>query len=285
LDNAFWQAIKEHNFAIPPGYSVESLTEYLLAALGNSNPEIREGPNHEVFEYWIHHGIYSADALRAIKSQMLDNLKVGLGEVETDTVFLRTFSLLILTEILQEDHEHPFLTEAELRHTMECALAYLEAEHDGRGYIVGKGWAHAVAHAADLLMVLARNRYQRAADLERLLYAMAEILTGPPIGLYLYEEDERLAYAALTVLRRNLLSLPFLTAWIQQLARPEEVPWRIDTFYTPEGTIRYHNLKAFLRSLYFQLRLAKAAPQGAPLLLAGLEKAIAAMDRGYYALS
>jgi hypothetical protein len=240
-----------------------------------------------VFEHWIHGGVYSADALRAIKSQMLANLKVGLGEAGTDTVFLRTFSLLILTEILQEDNEHPFLTEAEMRHVMEHALAYLGAEQDGRGYIVGKGWAHAVAHAADLLMVLARNRYQRAADLERLLHAMAEKITGPSIGLYLYEEDERLAYTALTVLRQNLLPLPFLMEWIEHLARPEGVPWRIDTFYTPEGTIRYHNLKTFLRSLYFQLRLASAlpTPPAAPLLLAELEKAIAAMDRGYYELA
>jgi hypothetical protein len=55
VDTAFWQAIKQNDFAIPPGYSVESLTEYLLSAPGNTNPEIREGPNHEVLENWIMH--------------------------------------------------------------------------------------------------------------------------------------------------------------------------------------------------------------------------------------
>ena len=285
MDTTFWQAIKQNDFAIPPGYSVEALTEYLLSALGNVNPEIREGPNHEVLENWIHRGVYSADALRTMMSRMLENLTVGLGEEGTDTVFLRTFSMLILTEILQEDNERPFLTEPELRHAMERGLAYLEAEQDVRGYVIGKGWAHAVAHAADFLMVLARNRYQQTADLERLLLAITKKLNGPPIYVYLYEEDERLAYAALTVFRRDLLQFPFLAHWIQQLARPEGVPWRIDTFYTPEQTMRYHNLKTFLRSLYFQLRLTPSSPQAAPMLLAELEKAIQMMDRGYYELS
>ena len=62
---------------------------------------------------------------------------------------------LILTEILQEDHERPFLTEAEVRHYMGQGPAYLMAEQDMRGYIVGKGWAHALAPAADFFMTLA----------------------------------------------------------------------------------------------------------------------------------
>jgi hypothetical protein len=284
LDTAFWQAIKEQDFAVPAGYSVESLTAFLLQALGDTNPAVREGPNHEVFEVWIHRGVYAPDALRALANQMLQNLEVGLGEAETDTVFLRAFSLLILTEILQEDHERPFLSEAELRGFMERGLAYLEREQDVRGYVPGKGWAHAVAHAADFLMVLARHRSLHAADLERLLQACARKLIGPPVIIYLYEEDERLAYAVLTALRRNLLPMSVLARWIDGLARPEGAPWPISTFYTPEQTLRYHNLKTFLRSLYFQLRLASPSPQDGPLLLATLEEAVRAMDRGYYVL-
>ena len=99
--------------------------------------------------------------------------------------------------------------------------------------------------------------------------------------MYLYEEDERLAYAALTAFRRNLLGLPFLSNWTTQLAQSAGLPWHLDTFYTPEQTICYHNLKTFLWSLYFQLHLASPAPQVARELLALLEKA---MDRGYYVL-
>ncbi|MBA2286746.1 MAG: DUF2785 domain-containing protein [Ktedonobacteraceae bacterium] len=36
-----------------------------------------------------------------------------------------------------------------------------------------KGWAHSAAHTADLLMVLANNRDLDAADLERILNAIA----------------------------------------------------------------------------------------------------------------
>ncbi|QBD76098.1 DUF2785 domain-containing protein [Ktedonosporobacter rubrisoli] len=283
MDSTFWQLIKEKDFAIPSNYSIEVLTEYLLTALGNPDPAIREGPNHEVLETWIHRGVYSADALQTMANQMVKNLQVGLGEVGSDAVFLRTFSLLILTEILQEDNERPFLTENELRYFMECGLTYLKEEQDARGYVAGNGWAHAVAHAADLLMVLARNRFLMEVDLERLLQAVADKLIGPTTCAYLYEEDERLAYATLSALRRNLLQQPFLIHWIQQIARPSGVPWSITTFYTPEQTFRYSNLKCFLRSLYFQLRLTSPSPQ--PALLPELEKAIRAMDRGYYELT
>lgn len=284
MDTAFWQAIEEQNFAIPAGYSTESLTDYLLNALGNTNPEVREGPTYDVLENWIHRGVYSPERLRTMANQMLTNLTVGLGEMGTDTVFLRTFSMLILTEILKEDNEHPFLTEAQVRHYMKHGLDYLKAERDIRGYVAGKGWAHTVAHTADFLVALARNRYLSATDLERLLQAGAEKLSETSTIIYLYEEDERLAYAVLTALRRNLLQLPFLTKWIEQLARPEGRAWDIETFYTSEQTIRYHNLKTFLRSLYFQLRLAAPSPQAAPILLSYIEKAIQSMDQGFYVL-
>lgn len=81
MDTAFWQEIKERDFAIPSGYSIEELTGYLLTALGNTNPEVRQGPNHDVLETWIHRGVYSSDTLRVMVSQMLENLKVGPGGV------------------------------------------------------------------------------------------------------------------------------------------------------------------------------------------------------------
>lgn len=75
-------------------------------------------------------------------------------------------------------------------------------------------------------------------------------------------------------------SLLILTEILQE---DNERPFLSD--YTPEWAARYHNLKTFLRSLYFQLRLASSASQAAPMLLAELERAIEAMDRGYYELS
>lgn len=92
-----------------------------------------------------------------------------------------------------------------------------------------------------------------AANLERLLHACADKLNGPPYYPFLQEEDERPAYAVLTALRRDLLQASFLTQWAERLAQSDGVPWPSDTFDTSEQTNRLHNLKAFVRSLYFQL--------------------------------
>jgi hypothetical protein len=281
MDRSFWQAIKDANYAVPHGYSAVALTPILLSYLGAVDPEVRQGPNHDALEEWVHRGVYSPDELRALAAGMLANLRQGLGEEESDTVFLRSFSLLILNEIIEEDNLHPFLDAATLRAWMEAGLSYLAAERDLRGYVPEKGWAHAVAHAADFLMVLARNRHLSAPDLACLLDAIASRLDDSLGYVYLYEEDERLAYAVMAVLRRDLLRLPLVKRWLDRLANR---PWTIEDFYTADTAARYHNIKLFLRSLYFQLTLAADPPALASELLPLLQDAIKAMDRGYYAL-
>ena len=56
--------------------------------------------------------------------QLAENLKHGLGEQGTDTVFLRTFSALVLAELVYHHNKHPFLEEADVRQILEQALAY-----------------------------------------------------------------------------------------------------------------------------------------------------------------
>src|SRR6266540_2851706 len=44
---------------------------------------------------------------------MLDNLHIGLGERDTDSVFLRSYSTLVLMEVVAYDNAHPFLGQGE----------------------------------------------------------------------------------------------------------------------------------------------------------------------------
>jgi len=258
MDIAFWKSIQANDFAIPASHTVAQLTPELLSYLGSPDPELRDDFTLPILAYWMYRGQYSAADQRKTIAGLGENLARGIGEVGTDTVFLRSFSALLLAEMVNFDNKHPYLEENEVRMLLLQALAYLGAEQDGRGYITGKGWAHACAHTADWLMVLARSRYIKAPDLERILKGISAKILSINNPVYIHDEDERLVNAVGEVLTKDSLTLEFWGAWLDGLAYPAGFPWE-EAFLTEGGGRACHNTKCFVRSLY--LRLLKADPQ------------------------
>ena len=258
MDKTFWKSIQNNDFAIPEGYTVAQLIPELLSYLGSPDPELRDDFTLPILAYWMYREHYSQAALRDMITKLGTNLTLGIGEVDTDSVFLRSFSALLLAEMVNFDNKHPYLEETEVRMLLLQALAYLGAEQDGRGYITGKGWAHACAHTADWLMVLARSRHIKTADLERILKSISAKILSINNPVYIHDEDERLVNAVGEALKRDLLSFEFLSAWLEGMARPTSFTWE-EAFLTEGGGRACHNTKCFVRSLY--LRLFKADPQ------------------------
>ena len=281
MDKGFWQAIVDTDFAVPNGESLPALTRELLSLLGSTDVELRDTYAYPILGAWLHRGEYSPDEMRALVAQLAENLMVGLGDEETDTVFLRTFSVLILAEIVHEDNQRPFLAEVEAHQLFELALAYLAAENDVRGWVPGKGWAHSVAHTGDLLWVLARSRYLGGADLERLLDGIAVKLLASAAHPFLCDEDERLAQPVIAVLQRNLVSSQFVGAWITRLAQPAEQQAWADALLAGERLVARVNVKQFLRSLYLQLTLSETMPASAAEIVPGLRAAVKSMSEWY----
>ena len=258
----FWQAIIEADYAVPAGSTVAALTAELLAALGATDPVLRDQVALSILADWLAKpGYYTHAELRAIAAHMGENLRVGIGEIGSDTVFLRSFSALILDCVVDYDTSNPFLASEELQHMLRQALDYLQAERDLRGYVLEKGWAHATAHTADLLSYLARNQHIAMYGLEQMLTAIANRVSQPVDLVYVYREEERLAFVVMIALRRNLLGLPFLTRWCRQLAQPlGETPW---SQAATDQTLAYayHNTAMFVQSVYLQL-LCSVRPPG-----------------------
>lgn len=290
-DALFWQAIVDADFAVPAGHSVAELTPELVANLGSPDPQLRDDQAYMILATWIgRDGRYTPQELRALAAEMQANLSHGIGECDTDTVFRRTFSALILGEIVDADTASPFLTSAEVQQWLESALNYAHAERDVRGYVPGKGWAHAVAHTADLLLALARNPHVTAPELERILDAIGDRITTPVDYVYVHLEDERLARAVMVAVQRGLLAPEFLCGWVRRLAeRWSGRAWRGARTY--EETSAHHNTRQFLHSLYFQLllgpRLASwyndPPPHLRELLLNQVIAGLHIMDPGFYA--
>lgn len=255
MDKAFWLAIKEQDYQLPSEPGLEALTAELMGYLGALDPEIRDGIAYYTLGTWIGRGHYSAATMVAIAEQMVANLQVGLGDRASDTVYLRSFSGLILAELLRRDGKESYLSADDRARYVKAAFAWASAEGDLRGFDAAHGWAHAGAHAADLLRLIGLHPQVGPSELEGVLGAVGALAGGAHGYPFLYDEDERLVAAVLAVLGRSELPAGaferFLAAvsrrWDEQSGGEQEVDKNLVL------VVARQNCRNLLRSLFFAL--------------------------------
>lgn len=252
MDKDFWISLARNDFQVPTGYTITNLTELLFSYLGSTDPELRDDIAYTVYANWLKREMYSRDELKSHVEKLLSNLEKGIGETESDTVFLRTFSILLLAEIVHNDNKKQVLEKDQIKRILEKGLWYLDAEKDPRGYIPVKGWAHALAHTADLLLVLARNRNVDEADLSRMLSAISAKIIHSSNHVYIHGEDERLAGAVIEILRRDLIPLGQVEIWSKSFTEPDGKEWK-GAYVEEERNRAYQNTRNLLRSIYLAL--------------------------------
>jgi hypothetical protein len=240
------QAIAADDYRVPDGVDYWQLTQEMLVYIGTIDPELRDDLILTTISQWAKAEHYTPDQYRAILATTLDHqhLFLGLGERDSDTVFTRAFSVLVGGIAIYHHRQQAFLTSTEVQAAFERVLDYFVREVDLRGYVEGKGWAHAVAHTADVLDEFALCVEIDANGLRRILAAI-QPKAATADTIYTAEEDERLAYAALSLFSREVVARNEVAAWIKSFAPIERVGnWRQ----------RHINTKHFLRSLYFQAK-------------------------------
>jgi hypothetical protein len=266
MDKDFWYGIIKNEYAVPAGHSVEDLTAELLACLGSTDPELRDDIAYMVLANWINNDAVTAGQLRKMIRPLQNNLESGLGESGTDTVFLRTFSALILGEIVDKDNNTPFLEKEQVSDIFEKSLAYLARERDLRGFVPEKGWAHALAHTADLLRALARSNHIDSLHLDRILNAISSKLMSVDDLIFVADEDERLVSTVIEILNRKILDLERLNRWLDILANKEGGGHR-PKFFTEHTARTRQKLKTFVRSLHYRLVMSETpAPLATELI-------------------
>lgn len=252
MDKQFWTAILENNYQIPEGYTLSELTGQLFRYIASTDPELRDHIAYSVYATWLQRELYTKEEISEHVELLLDNLGRGIGESKSSSVFLRSFSVLFLAEIVHNDNRKALLERAQIKSILARALWYLDAEKDPRGYVPVKGWAHALAHTADLLAELARHRYVNKNDLRDILRAISAKITHAGEYLYIHGEDERLARAVIEVLRRGRLPTSAVRSWSKSLTAPDGQDWR--GAYTDDTRNRaYQNTRNLLRSIYLGL--------------------------------
>lgn len=260
----YWDQVQAAGFEVPSDRPLDDLTAELTTMLGSTRPEVRDGTAYPALTTWIDNGVYD-DLLVGLGDGMVAGLSVGLGESGTDTVFRRSFSALIVAECLERDNTQHLLPGGKVMEWGDRLATWFLTERDTRGFVPGKGWAHAVAHGADALGALGESPHLAGAEHAVLLDILAERLVQQPEDEPLASgEPDRIAAAAMVILRRNTLGVDALEPWVHRIGaagNPFVGPVDFDPFAPTAAP------QAFLRALFVHLSLAPDPPTVRPDLL------------------
>jgi len=253
-------SIAQNNYQVLDGAEVWPLTVQMMHSLGSTDPVLRDKLINRVLGRWTEL-YFDSQQLASLLNITLDeqHLFHGLGEQETDSVFMRSFSSLALASFIARHRARPFLTAQAVNEILQKMSSYLPRERDLRGYVTDKGWAHAVAHAADALDELSLCPEVGEESLVDMLRVMRETIVGASV-VFVDDEDERLVTAVLSAVQRQVLTKADITRWISSLVSFELPP----TYQ--EWLRKRTNIKHFMRSLYFRLLYQGAIELFEPVL-------------------
>jgi len=254
----YWRPIREQ--ARNSNDPADALALELLSCLGSANSELRDQIGYELLSAWLR-GEQLNDETRA---QLLGVLRGAIeyppGDESGDKVLRRSFSALILAELMRSDAQSPFMSGTERDVLLDRAMTALEREDDFRGLDQELGWVHPVAHLSDLLWRFALHPGTSSAQAETILDSV-KIKVAPAGAIYTFNEGDRLARIVATIIQKELIDPVILGEWLMTFAAPQAKDKWSAAFTSPEGMAELHNTKQFLRALSDQLAGVELDPQ------------------------
>jgi hypothetical protein len=276
---AFWTALTER-CDVPSGETAFGLVSEAVTLLGSPDTRWRDDVGYGVVAACV----YGKERLspaerRALVGILSASLREGIGETGTDSVLRRSFSALDLSVLAAEELRAPALDGTGYHRLLDDALLYLRDERDVRGLDPRVGWIHATAHTADLLRFLARDSRFGSTDQSRLLEAAWAKMTASGTPVFTHAEDERLAAALGSVVRRADFDAAAFDRWLGRFPALEKEVW---SRAPPDAAVldAAQNARNLLRSLYVALSLPAPGGSGPDAAVAGArERVLAALLR------
>lgn len=250
-----WKQVLEDGLEVPTDRPLDELTAELTRMLGSTDPGLRDGTAYPALGTWVDRGVYD-ELLTGLGDGMAAGLTVGLGERDTDTVFRRAFSVLVLATVVERDISQQLLPAEKVLRWGDQIVSWYLRERDLRGHVAGKGWAYAVAHGADAIGALAGSRHFGVHELTVLLDVLADRLLTIDVPL-LCGEPDRMAHAVMSILRRNVVPTRVVEPWISRIAAHAN-PFGNRAVADPYAPT--NNAQQLLRSLYLQLAIGPQPP-------------------------
>jgi hypothetical protein len=231
-DREFWRSIRAHDFAVPPGESVDQLTLEIVDLAAEPDPVLRDECGYEILAAWVYQkNLVSGETLEAVRRKLISGMTIHIGESDNPTIFRRSFSALYMSVLAAQDLHKAFLSQAAFRETLDTALKCYSDEKDFRGYIPNSGWAHATAHVADLLKFLARNPQLSTADQRQIVNGIARRCQTVP-SVFAWGEDARMAAALLSIIERKDFDSTAFDPWFKEVVAENKELWKTPVLNT-----------------------------------------------------
>ena len=228
-----------------------SVLNSMLEHIGSTDCELRDGLIYASFYKLVmeRKQIEAALLSELLQTCVNELLFKGIGEKGTDTVFTRSFTTLLIALILGRDNQEDFLSKDTIEDMKEKLIKYMELEEDIRGFVPDKGWAHSVAHAADMIDELVKNpklNKECYPDIIRTLWSKVLISNS----VYVHGEDERLLIPILEMLDRGMDVAEFDELFLHL---PIELKFQKEQIEEEKYWILVFNIKTFLKSFYIKI--------------------------------
>ncbi|MFJ6208785.1 DUF2785 domain-containing protein [Lysinibacillus sp. NPDC092081] len=226
------------------------LIQSMMLHIGSLDSELRDDLIYGSFYELIREkNLLEHSLLTELLEECLNNLLCkGIEESESDLVFTRTFTSLLIALILYRDNADNFLSEHKINECKDRLLAYLSTEKDVRGYVPVKGWAHSVAHMADAIDELVKNQKLNKASYIEIVYALYNVVLQENYA-FIHNEDERILVPIFTMLEHGLEEQEIIRL-LQEL--PATLKVKKELLDVQHHRILVFNCKAFVKSFYIK---------------------------------
>ena len=230
--------------------NLEEVIKEMLINIGTVDGELRDSLIYSTFYELIETNKLTDSLMIKILETCLSEeyLFKGIGEQDTDSVFTRSFSSLVIALIVEKDKAKEFLGKQQLEEVYKKTTTYLQLEKDVRGYVEGKGWAHSIAHGADLFESIISHPSYDILHAEESLNVIKTCIWKDTV--LQDDEDERLIFAVEAMIEKGLPE-KMLVEWVHNFEN------LLGSRFKEQNRIVFYkyrsNVMNFLKSLYFRL--------------------------------
>ena len=239
----------------------EQLLTNMIKYIGDPNSTLRDQTNYRLFMELLSANHWKADSLRTLTMQLIDDEHLFLhiqDREATEAVFTRSFSALWLTALLHADAQLRFLQADDLTEIFQQVARYFTRERDVRGFINDEqGWAHSMAHVADLCVASIRHPQFEVRYAPMILQGVKDAFWKGSV--YIDDEEERLVKVI-----ESLIAIGFpeeiLIEWVEQVFDKLEV-YLYEAGYTKDWFKARSNTMHFMKTMYFAVKFSNKYEQ------------------------
>ncbi len=255
--------IRDNKDCINPDENIHNYVDLMLKYIGDTNFELRERLIVSMMCNWIIDDYVTEEDIKKIFYTVIseENLLHGIGKENDDSVYTRSFSVLLAACVLFKHLQKSIFKQDEFVFIKDKLIEYYSLEKDFRGYDLKNGWIHTAAHGADALGELAQCIETDELVHKEILTVIKKVILNEGY-LFTRLEDESIATTITRILSRGLISHQYFINWLEELCTcsPNFENWDKELSscsstknFSPIPYTKYNNIRNFIRSLYFRL--------------------------------